>query len=265
MANETTYIKTDYIDVFDKQTALKVLELDLSHGINEAAKQFAAWWNDGIILRSADPKAPALANDEIMAVAGRKGIGEFADLKGYAMCVRYVDASTGRVAHPASHPVRMGGYVTMSAPEHGYDSTPADVLGLQQAIDAMCRRVVFDEPSKQQEQRRAITAEFNDTQADRYAEGLYRVRKLNARDKLRAEILAVEDDTTRRKLIAEYPELFNQHEADAMAENIRMGSYAEDVAAWQAARTPEGDADAAHNLDTAGTNLRTVAGWQDGE
>lgn len=262
MANGTTYIKTNYIDVFDKETALKVLELDLSHGINEAAKQFAAWWNDGILLRSADTKAPALTTEEIMAVAGRKGMGTFADLGGYDFATRYVEAATGHTAYPEPHVVSNGGYVTMTAGEDGYTAKNPDGGSVLRAVAEMCHRAAYDEPRKQQDQRRAIAAELNDIQADRYAEGLERVRKLNARDQLRAEILAVGDEVTRRKLMAEYPELFNQADADAMAEGIRMDSYAADVAAWQAARTPEGDAGAAHGLDTNGTNLHTVAGWQ---
>jgi hypothetical protein len=114
--------------------------------------------------------------------------------------------------------------------------------------------VVYDEPKKQAAQRDAIAADLRDTQAARYAEGLERVKALNARDELRAQIMAVRDDATRRKLMGEYPELFDVDAARAMAEGIRMESYEADVAAWQAGRTPQADADALHGYDAAGTN-----------
>lgn len=257
MAQMATYAQTINCDVFDMATGLKVLELDTSHGINEAAKQFAGWWNDGILLRATDPTAPAPTAAEVMAIAQRAGISSFADLSGYDFRQRYVEIRTGRLAYPEPHKELVGGsgLIRYVEGEDGYSEKNATVRGIVSQIESMCSHAVHAAPRRQQEQRRAIAAEFNDTQADRYQQGLERVRALNAKAKLRAEILAVEDKATRRKLMGEYPELFDAHAAEEMAEEIRMQTYDADVAAWQAARTPEGDAESAHAHDTTGTTL----------
>lgn len=248
------YIKTDYVDVIDKATGAKVMEIDLSRGINEGAKQFAAWWNDGILLRAVDPTAPAPTASEVMTIAMRDGMGAFAALDGYDFNQRYTDARTGRIAYPEPHSEVVAGMVRQVAGVDGYAEKNATVRGIVSQVHAMCTQVVHTAPRRQQEQRREIVAGFADTQAKRYQEGLERVQALNAQSKLRAEILAVEDADTRHKLMAEYPELFDGQAAQDMAEDIRMETYDADVAAWQAARTPEGDADAAHGHDTTGTN-----------
>ena len=141
---DNSYYKTEYIDVLDKATATKVLELDLSRGAAEAAKVLAGWWNDGVLLRSADPKAPALTDAEVLAVAGRRGMGEFADLDGYDLVTRYVDAKTGRVAYPEPHVVRHAGHVTQAPGVAPYTSKGPEVGRVLALVNDMCKRVVYD-------------------------------------------------------------------------------------------------------------------------
>ena len=252
---EHNYQPTRIIDVMEGATARKVTELDLSRGEMDAARQFAAWWNDGILLRAADPYAPALTDAELMAIAGREGIGGFASLYAYDFNLRYVDVDTGRTAYPEPHVTSRGGYVTELRGEAGHPDKSPEVRRVVELVGEMCHRVTYDEPRKQQAQRREVAAQLAETQAERYAEGLRRVQELTARQRLYDEITAIKDAATRKKLMSEYPELFDGAEAMAMAEGIRMGTYAADVQAWQDRRTAETDADAAHGHDTTGTSL----------
>lgn len=252
-----TYIPTKFIDVFDKLTAQKVLELDLSNGVSEAAKQFAGWWNGGVLLRSADPKAPALTAEEVLAVAHRDGIGEFPSLGELDLCLRYTVAETGRKAYPEPHVVGRGGYISEVRGVDGHEMKGPEVLRVLELVHDMCSNVVHSEPRKAQAQRREIAERFAETQAGRYEEGLEFVKSLNARRELRDAILALPDGPTKVMLMTDptdgYPELFSGEAAEELAEGVRMETYADDVKAWQDARTPEGDGEAAHNLDTTGT------------
>jgi len=71
--------------------------------------------------------------------------------------------------------------------------------------------------------------------ADRYAEGLERVRALTARAELRRQILEVEDESARRELMGEYPELFDDGAARGKAQKERDAERPDAMAAWLAA------------------------------
>lgn len=246
--------RTSYIDVFEKQTDAMVCELDTADGVIGAAKQFAGWWNDGILMRSADPKAPALTHDELIAVAGRKGIGAYADLDGYDLRVRYVN-DRGWVVYPEPHSTLRGGMVAEVVGQEGYENKSNEPNKVMELVWDMCTRAVREEPGKIRRQNLELASKFNETQAERYEAGIERVRKLNAKKQLHDDIMAIEDKALRSKLTLEYPELFSEAEAVAMAEGIRMETYDADVKAWQDSRTAESDAEAGHGYDTVGTSL----------
>lgn len=198
-------IKTEVIDVLEG--GVRVFSLDTSHGANRAGNQFADWWEDGLLRRAVRKDGDVLSPEDVSRIVNRECLDR------YEFKRRYLDGE--RVVYPEDAP---------NARRDGYKST---VMGVRESINRVCSTAWTKAQGRIRADNKERATQFAITHASRYEDGLERVRALTAMDRLRDEISAVKDESTRMHLMAEYPELFDRAAADAMAEADRAAEQAE--------------------------------------
>lgn len=213
------YTPSNTIDLFSR--GKKVAEFDAT-STARAGDAFAKWWNAGILERSFLNSAPAPTADEVFVISSR---GELPGCEGHAFDsldfrTRYYDAQ-GRACYPQRED------------SDTYKNESADAL--RHRVNKMCTRAVASAGEHRRAQLKPIIARLPEIHADRYAEGLERVRRLKAGEQLRDEISSIKDDSLRLQLEGEFAELYTTQAAEQMAEQVRLQTYEADVQAWNEA------------------------------
>lgn len=205
-------IKLEIIDVYEGSTLVK--SLNTERGATAAAREFAEWWEGGLIRQALDSSAPAPSDED------RQKIVERAYLDTLTFKRRYVGGD-GRKAYPEDAP---------DARREGYSDTTMQLKG---AINSMCSTAWVRGEERKRAELKEHAERLAITDADRYAEGLKLVDKLTAMDTLRERIDGIKNDTVRYYLMGEFPELYATGSVTEVADAHRMESYDSDVAAWR--------------------------------
>ena len=204
--------KLEIIDVYEGAKLVK--SLNTEQGATAAAQEFADWWEGGIIRQALDSSAPAPSDEDKEKIVNRVYLDTLTFKR------RYVGGD-GRKAYPEDAP---------DARREGYRDTTMQLRG---AINNLCSTAWTRGEERKRAELKEQAERLAITDADRYAEGLKLVDRLTAMDTLRDRISGIKNDTVRRHLMAEFPELYGKADADAAADAHRMESYEADVSAWR--------------------------------
>lgn len=224
-------IKLEIIDVYEGGTLVK--SLNTEHGATAAAREFADWWEGGLIRQALDSSAPAPSDEDKEKIVGR------AYLDTLTFKRRYVGGD-GRKAYPEDAP---------DARREGYRDTTKQLKG---AINSMCSTAWVRGEERKRAELKEHAERLAITDADRYAEGLKLLEKLTAMDTLRKRIDGIKNDTVRYYLMGEFPELVRRRQRRRGGRRPPHGVLRRQRGRVAAAREGTGAAARFHRLDDLG-------------